>query len=137
MKIIGVDFGDARVGLAATDPGGIIAGAVGVLQVRGLEDAAEKTAAEVLRLGGQLVAVGRPLTASGKDEYRSDKTERFAQLLRDKTGLKVELFDERYTTVEAGRYLSEGNVHGKKRKRVLDSVAAQIMLQAYADSLRR
>ncbi len=137
MKYIGVDFGDARVGIASSDLGGIIASAVCVLKVKGLEDAVEQTAAKCAELGGQTFVVGRPKTTKGTDEYRVERTERFAELLKEKTGLPVVFFDERFTSVEAVRYLSEGGVYGAKRKKVLDAVAAQIILQSYLDSRKR
>lgn len=137
MKYIGVDFGDARVGIASSDLGGVIASAVCVIKVKGIEDAVEQTAAKAIELGSQTIVVGRPKTTKGTDEYRVERTERFAEMLKEKTGMPVEFFDERYTSVEAVRYLSEGGVYGAKRKKVLDAVAAQIILQSYLDSQKR
>ena len=137
MKYIGVDFGDARVGIASSDFGGIIASAVCVLKVKGIDDAVEQTAAKAAELGGLAFVIGLPKTTKGKDEYRAERTKRFAEMIIEKTGLPVSFFDERFTSVEAVRYLSEGGVYGAKRKRVLDAVAAQIILQSYLDSAKR
>ena len=134
MKLIGVDYGDARIGIASSDKGGIIASSVCVLKVSGIENAASLTAAKARELGGERFVVGRPVTASGKNEYRAQRTERFAQLLREVSGLDVELYDERFSTAEAFRYLTEGGTYARKRKKVLDAVAAQIILQAYIDT---
>lgn len=137
MKYIGVDFGDARVGIASSDLGGVIATAVCVLKVKGIEDAVEQTAAKATELGGQAFVIGLPKTTKGKDEYRAERTQRFAEMVKERTGLPVMFFDERFTSIEAVRYLSEGGVYGAKRKKVLDAVAAQIILQSYLDSGKR
>ncbi len=137
MKYIGVDFGDARVGIASSDLGGVIASAVCILKVKGIEDAVEQTSAKVTELGGEAIVVGLPKTTKGKDEYRAERTLRFSEMLKERTGKDVYFFDERFTSVEAVRYLSEGGVYGAKRKKVLDAVAAQIILQSYLDSAKR
>ena len=137
MKYIGVDFGDARVGIASTDLGGCIASAVGIIKVKGLNDAVEKVAQKVKELGGEAIVVGLPKTSFGTDEYRVDRTKRFAEQLETASGLPIYFCDERFSTSEALIYLSEGGVYGSKRKKVLDAVAAQIILQSYVDSLRR
>lgn len=137
MKYIGVDFGDARVGIASTDLGGCIASAVGIIKVKGLNDAVEKVAQKVKELGGEAIVVGLPKTSFGTDEYRVERTKRFAEQLEAASGLPIYFCDERFSTSEALIYLSEGGVYGSKRKKVLDAVAAQIILQSYVDSLRR
>lgn len=137
VKYIGVDFGDARVGIASSDLGGVIASAVCILKVRGIEDAVAQTASKAIELGGQAFVIGLPKTTKGNDEYRAERTQRFADMIEEKTGLPVMFFDERFTSVEAVRYLSEGGVYGAKRKKVLDAVAAQIILQSFLDSKER
>ncbi len=137
MKYIGIDFGDARVGIASTDLGGSIASAVGIIKVNGLNDAVEKVAAKATELGGQAFVIGLPKTSFGTEEYRVDRTKRFAAQLEEKCGLPVYFCDERFSTSEALIYLSEGGVYGNKRKKVLDAVAAQIILQSYVDGLKR
>jgi len=137
MKLIGIDYGDARVGIASSDRGGRIASSVCVLKVSGIENAAALTAAKAKELDGELLVVGRPVTTAGQDGYRVQRTERFAELLRKESGHEVVFYDERFSSLEASRYLSEGNVYGAKRKKVLDAVAAQIILQAYIDASDR
>ncbi len=137
MKYIGVDFGDARVGIASSDFGGVIANAVCVIKVKGIEDAAEKTVQKAKELSGQAFVLGLPKTTEGKDEYRVERTHRFAELLKEKCDLPVFFYDERFTSALAVRYLSEGGVYGAKRKSVLDAVAAQIILQSFLDSSKK
>ena len=115
MIYIGVDFGDARVGLAKSDPAGILAGAVGTLKVRGLADAAEQTAALSVRGSGF-------------------RTRRFAALVAEKTGAEVVFVDERLSTVEAYTYMNITGLPGTKRKGKIDALSAQIILQSYLDA---
>lgn len=137
MKYIGIDYGDARVGIASTDLGGSIASAVCIIKVKGIEDAVEKVAEKYRELGGEGLVIGLPRTTNGKNEYRVERTKRFAEMLGEKLSVAPSFFDERFTSLEADRYLSEGGVHGKKRKQVLDALAAQIILQDYVDSQKR
>lgn len=134
MKYMGVDFGDARVGIATSDLGGIIASAVCIIKVKGIEDAADKVAEKAKELGCEAFVVGLPKTTSGKNEYRVERTNRFVELLKERCELPVFCYDERFTSAEAVRYLSEGGVYGAKRKSVLDAVSAQIILQSFLDS---
>ena len=113
MIFIGVDFGDARVGLAKSDPAGILAGAVGTLKVRGLADAAEQTAEAVARLGGTAVVVGLPRNMDGTEGFRAERTRRFAALVAEKTGAEVVFVDERLSTVEAYTYMNITGLPGR------------------------
>ena len=134
MIFIGVDFGDARVGLAKSDPAGILAGAVGTLKVRGLADAAEQTAEAVARLGGTAVVVGLPRNMDGTEGFRAERTRRFAALVAEKTGAEVVFVDERLSTVEAYTYMNITGLPGTKRKGKIDALSAQIILQSYLDA---
>ena len=136
MIYIGVDFGDARVGLAKSDPAGILAGAVGTLKVRGLADAAEQTAEAVARLGGTAVVVGLPRNMDGTEGPRAALYRDFAALLEQTAGITPVLWDERRTTIEAHQILNESNYHGKKRKNTIDAVAASLILEGYLAYLR-
>ena len=131
MIYIGIDFGDARVGIAKSDPACILAGAVGTLKVRGL---AEQTAAEIKRLGGEAVVVGLPRNMDGTEGFRAERTRRFASLVAEKTGVKVMFTDERLSTVEAYTYMNITGVPGSKRKGKIDALSAQIILQSFLDS---
>ena len=134
MIIIGIDFGDARMGLAVSDAGGVLAGDVGTVEVRGLEDAAEKAAAKIKELGASLAVIGLPLNMDGTEGYRSARTRRFAALLEELSGVGTVLTDERLSTVEAHIYMNMNNVSGTKRKKKVDTVSARIILQSYLDS---
>lgn len=135
MRVLGVDFGDARTGVAVSDPTGFLASAVTVIK----EYVMEKTASEVMRLAKEYscetIVLGYPKNMNSTIGERALKTEKFAQLLKD-GGFAVELLDERGTTISAHHILSEVNKRGAKRKEIVDAVAATIILQSYLDSAK-
>ena len=131
MKIMAIDYGDARTGIAISDPLGMMAGFTTVIHVY----TPEKTAAAVKELIAQHrpqeLVMGFPRNMDGSEGPRAEKYREFAALLEQETGLKVILWDERRTTVDAHRILSQNNVRGKKRKETVDAVAASLILEGY------
>ena len=131
MKILAVDYGDARTGIAISDLLCSIVGSTTVIHSRN----PDKTLEEILRLVkengvGELV-VGLPRNMDGSEGPRAELCRAFAAQLEEVTGLKVALWDERRTTVEAHNILSQHNYHGKKRKNTVDAVAASLILEGY------
>ena len=116
MKVMGIDFGDARTGIAISDLLRSIVGTTTVIHSRNME----KTLQEVQRLVQENavgeIAVGLPKNMDGTEGARAQLCREFAQLVEQRTGLPVKLWDERRTTVDAHRILSEAGKHGKKRK---------------------
>ena len=136
-RILAVDFGDTRTGLAVSDELRFLASGIGYISPGGIEKTAAAVAAEAQDRGVSAVVVGHPLNMNGTAGPRAERAEEFAAMLRDKLdGVEVVLFDERMTTMAAARYLNETNVRGKKRKGVIDTLSAQIILQNFLDSLR-
>ena len=131
MKIMAVDYGDARTGLAACDRTEFLASPIGVIEERNFYFTIQKVANAVQEYGIQMVVVGYPVNMNGTIGERAEKCAQFAELLRSKVDVPVELWDERATTVEAHNYLNETNTRGKKRKAVIDAVAATIILESY------
>lgn len=131
MKIMGVDYGDARTGVAISDLLCSIVGSTTVIHSRNIE----KTLAalcEIARENGVgEIAVGLPKNMDGTEGTRAELCREFAEKLRQATGLPVHLWDERRTTVEAHNILSQHNYHGKKRKDTVDAVAASLILEGY------
>jgi len=130
-RVMGVDYGDARTGIAISDLLCSIVGSATVIHSRN----PEKTAAQILELiqkhdVGEIV-VGLPKNMNGTEGPRAELCRAFAHRLEEATGLKVVLWDERRTTVEAHNILSEHNYHGKKRKDTVDAVAASLILEGY------
>lgn len=131
MKVMGVDYGDARTGVAVSDLLCSIVGSTTVIHSRNVE----KTLSELCRIVqeqsvGEIV-VGLPKNMDGTEGPRAQLCREFAERLSDMTDLPVQLWDERRTTVEAHNILSQHNYHGKKRKDTVDAVAASLILEGY------
>lgn len=131
MKILAVDYGDARTGIAMSDLLCSIVGSTTVIHSRNQD----KTLDEILRLvkenGVGEIVVGLPKNMDGSEGVRAELCRQFAERLREATGLQVSMWDERRTTVEAHNILSQHNYHGKKRKNTVDAVAASLILEGY------
>jgi len=130
-RIMGVDYGDARTGVAVSDLLCGIVGSATVIHSRNMD----KTIAQIKDLVqekdvGEIV-VGLPKNMDGSEGARAQICRDFARLLENAVGLPVVLWDERRTTVEAHNILSDHNYHGKKRKDTVDAVAASLILEGY------
>lgn len=130
-RIMGVDFGDARTGIAISDLLCSIVGTTTVIHSRN----AEKTITQICQMVqnsdiGEIV-VGLPKNMDGSEGPRAELCREFAQKLEEATGLPIKMWDERRTTVEAHNILSQHNYHGKKRKDTVDAVAASLILEGY------
>ena len=136
MRIMAVDYGDARTGIAVSDEAGILAGEAFIITEWSPERTAEKIAdaAQSRRVGR--IVLGYPKNMDGTLGPRADKSEALAALLRNQYSLDVILWDERRTTVDAHRILSEAGISGKKRKGTVDAVAATLILEGYLNSTR-
>ncbi len=130
-KIMAVDYGDARTGIAISDLLCSIVGSTTVIHSR--RD--EKTLAEIQKLARENlvseIVVGLPRNMDGSEGPRAQLCREFAAKVEEATGLSVKLWDERRTTVEAHQILNDHNYHGKKRKNTVDAVAASLILEGY------
>lgn len=131
MILMGVDFGDARTGIAVCDRDELIARDEPMIQADGFKKTAEATAARAIALKAERIVVGNPKNMDGSEGARSQKCRDFAAYLQEISGIEVVLCDERLTTVQAHRILSDNNVRGKKRKNVVDSLSARLILEDY------
>ena len=131
MVILAVDYGDARTGLAVCDKGEVLASPAGVIAEWSAERCAEKIALQAKQLGAQQLVVGLPLNMDGSFGPRAEKCRDFARMLGEVCQLPVELWDERCTTVAAHQALNVTDTRGKKRKAVVDAVAAVMILEGY------
>ena len=136
MRILAVDLGLARTGLAISDMRETLASPVATVEERDLDRLAARIAAEATRLQAQELVVGHPRNMDGSRGESAQRAEAFARQLEQLTGLPTALWDERMTTVSAIGYLNQVNVRGKKRKQVVDTVSATIILQDYLDARR-
>ncbi len=133
MRILAVDYGDQRTGIAVSDPTGRIAGDAFVIREWDPERLADKIAGECRTRGVEKIVLGNPVNMDGTVGPRSEKARAFGALLAEKTGLQVVMWDERRTTVEAHGILSANDRRGKKRKETVDAVAATLILEGYLD----
>ena len=136
MRLMGLDVGDKRIGIALSDEGAVIASPTETLERRGnrkdiahlLDLAQRKDVSEIL--------VGMPLSLDGSEGPQAQKVGRFIEALKAETDIHITTWDERLTTVAAERALLEGDVSRAKRKKTIDRVAAALILQGYLDSRR-
>ena len=136
MRIIGIDYGDARVGIATSDETGFLASAVCTVNVSGMRDACRKTVEKIKELGGTAIVLGLPKNMDGSESFRVEKTKAFADMLKQELELEIIFVDERLSTVQAYTYLNITDYNGKKRRGVIDALSAQIILQSYLDRER-
>jgi len=138
MRKLGIDYGDAKLGFALSDPTGIIASPLEVYTRKHYPiDADLKYIAELIKAKEvDTVVIGLPINMDGSKGERAQKSLDFGDKIKEKCGVNIEYIDERLTTVSAERYLLEANVRRDKRKEVIDKVAAQIILQSYLDRKR-
>lgn len=134
MIILGVDLGKARTGLAVCDKGEILASPLLVVEEHNRERLVEKIAVAAQNAKAELLVVGLPRNMDGSEGESAQNARETAALLEKAAELPVTLWDERGTTVTAHGYLNETNVRGRKRKAVVDAVAATVILQSYLDS---
>ncbi len=131
MRIMGIDYGDARTGVAISDLLCSIVGSTTVIHSRNMEKTLEEICRLVLQNEVAEIAVGLPKNMDGTEGCRAELCRVFAEKVAQATGKPVRLWDERRTTVEAHNILSAHNYHGKKRRDTVDAVAASLILEGY------
>jgi putative Holliday junction resolvase len=134
-RVLGLDLGEARIGVALSDPEGKVALPFGTIPTGAPQDV-KAIAALVKEHEVTAIVVGHPLAMSGRATAAADHAETFAHALGQFLGLPVHLQDERLTTVQAERGLREGGLSGRDRRRVVDQAAAALILQAFLDRRR-
>lgn len=134
MRILGVDFGSKRVGLALSDETGTIAQSVITIKGGGVATVAREVAQVAQERGAGKIVVGLPLRLDGLVSEQTERTLLFIAKLEAATALPVARWDERLTSVQAERAMLEGDVSRKKRRENIDKIAAQLMLQSYLDA---
>ena len=136
MRIMGIDYGDRRIGIAVSDPLGITAQGVKTVQNKGFK----KIKIELLELLSQYspekIVLGLPKNMDGTLGFRADETYKFADFLKTLTDKEIIFWDERLTTVSASLILNETNTRGRDRKKVIDTVSACIILENYMQSIK-
>ena len=131
MRIMAIDYGDAHTGIAVSDPTGFLAGFTTVITAYRPETVAQQVADLAKEHGAEELVLGHPKNMDGTRGPRAEKAEAMAELLKEATGLPVVLWDERRTTIDAHQILMTGGKNAKKRKKVVDAVAASLILEGY------
>jgi len=137
MIIVGIDFGDARTGIAVCDKYEMLAHDEGCVAADSYKKALAAVSERVRELHAELIVVGNPINMDGSSGWRSDKCKAFARELSELTGIPSEMYDERLTTVSAHKILNENNVRGKKRKAAVDALSARLILEDYLTLRKR
>lgn len=137
MRVLAIDYGDARTGIAISDLSGMIVGQTTVIHSRNAKKTAQEIAQLVKQSGAERIVMGFPRNMDGSEGPRAELYKEFAALVEQECSMSVVLWDERRTTVEAHNILSDCNYHGKKRKNTVDAVAASLILEGYLSFLSR
>ncbi len=137
MIIMSVDYGDVRTGIAVCDKNEILASPVTVITERDADVLIEKILPIAAERKAEAFVVGLPKNMDGSEGFRAQACKEFAEKLREKSGLSVDMYDERLTTVSAHNALNMTNTRGKKRKAVVDAVSAVMILDDYIASRKR
>ncbi|MEE0943955.1 MAG: Holliday junction resolvase RuvX [Clostridia bacterium] len=135
-RIIGIDYGDKRVGIAVSDLLGFGAHGVGTIENNGLNSLISEIMKTIAEYSPEKIVVGMPLNMDGTKGFRTEATEKFITKLSEQFPKEIIRWDERLTTMGAARFLNETNTRGKKRKDVIDTVSACLILDSYLSSTK-
>lgn len=133
-RILGIDYGMARIGLALSDPSQIIASPFRtVAHTKALKSTVAAILKEIEDLDIEEIVVGMPYRMNGKNSFSTDETQFFIQELKNQTQIPVTTWDERLTTVQVERVMKDNNMSRKKRSKVIDAACATLILQNYLE----
>ena len=133
QRILALDFGEKRIGVAVSDPLNIIAQSVGTIERKGIKNDLKKVGELVKEYEAGKIIVGLPLNMDGTEGKSANRAMDFVKELKKEIQVEVEMLDERLTTAQGERVFLEADMSRKKRKRNLDKIAAQLILQNYLD----
>lgn len=135
MRIMAIDYGDARIGLAVSDMLGMLCGEAWTMQEWNMERAAQRIAEEAKSRGVERLVLGLPKNMDGSEGERAAKSREFRELLIKESGLPVTLWDERRSSIEAHAILHRNGKKEKAHRKTVDAVAASLILEGYLGSL--
>ncbi|MDI6715951.1 MAG: Holliday junction resolvase RuvX [Actinomycetota bacterium] len=136
MRIIALDFGRRRIGVAISDPSGKVARPLTVIERKNTEFDIQRISELVEEYDAEEVVVGLPITLSGKIGPQAQEVLKYVDELKKVVKIPIMTWDERLTTAYADRFLREAELRHEKKKRIVDKLAASIILQSYIDSKR-
>ena len=135
MRIMAIDYGDARTGVAVSDESATLTGDAWVIQSRKIDDTAQSIVSEAQSRNVVCIIVGQPKNMDGSVGARAEKSAQLADIIRSLCDIEIKLWDERLTTKSAHQVLNYSGKFGKKRKDTIDAVAASLILEGYLGSL--
>ena len=135
MRIMAIDYGDARIGLAVSDPSGILCGDAWTMEEWNFERAAQRICDEARARGVERMVLGLPMNMDGTEGPRAEKSRQLKEMLEASSGIEVVLWDERLSSVEAHAILHSVGKKEKKHRKSVDAVAASLILEGYLGSL--
>ena len=135
-KYLGVDYGDVRTGLAECDVSGMLASGITTIKEGGMRNTAVRVAKEAAARSCKKIIIGLPKNMDGTEGERATVIKAFAEILSSITDIPIDFYDERMTTMQAYRFLDGAGTFGKKRKDVIDTLSAELILQSYIDRER-
>ena len=136
MRVMAIDYGDQRIGLAVSDPTGLLSGEAWTMWEWDMERASQRIAEEAARREVGTLVLGLPKNMDGSEGPRAEKSRAFAALLEADSGLEVVLWDERRSSIEAHAILHAAGKKEKIHRKTVDAVAASLILQGYLDKNR-
>ena len=135
MRIMAIDFGDARIGLAVSDLLGMLCGEAWTMEEWNMERASKRISEEAKKRGVERLVLGLPKNMDGSEGPRAEKSREFREMLAADSGLEVVLWDERRSTIEAHAILHAAGKKEKNHRKTVDAVAASLILEGYLGSL--
>lgn len=135
MRIMAIDYGDARIGLAVSDPTGLICGEAWTMEEWNMERAARRICEEAEKRDVERFVLGLPKNMDGSEGPRAEKSREFREMLAADSGLEVVLWDERRSSIEAHAILHAAGKKEKNHRKTVDAVAASLILESYLGSL--
>ena len=135
-KYLGVDYGDVRTGLAECDISGMLASGIGTIAEGGMRKTAVRVAEDATSRSCKKIVVGLPRNMDGSEGFRAETVRAFVAILSELVDIPIDFYDERMSTMAAYRYLDGAGTFGKKRKGVIDTLSAEVILQNYIDRER-
>ena len=135
-RVLAIDYGDQRTGLALSDMTGLLTGEAVTVQEWDAERLADRVADFALSRGAETLVLGLPKNMDGSEGPRAEKARAFAELLRQRCDLPLVFWDERRSSIEAHNILHAGGKKEKKHRATVDAVAASLLLESYLDSRR-
>ena len=135
-RVLGIDAGTVRTGIAVSDETGFLAHAVCTVKAKGRRELVTKIIEQAEEYSVRLIVMGNPINMNGTLGESAERISKLAEAIREKTDIPVVLFDERCTTMAAAQILNLTDTGGQKRKDIIDALSAEIILQNYLDSER-